>query len=149
MTVKVEGLRQIADALNKLDKKVSTKIARKAARAGALLIRDEAKRRVPVDTGLLKQNIVVKKFRDRGEGNVRYGIGLISSKAVYRDNKVNRRKGRVGQSYYRDKTFYGHMVEFGTIKMKAKPFLRPAFETQKEKAVDVVKQTLLEELDKA
>ncbi len=148
MTVRVEGLQELSQRISALNKTVANRVVRKAATAGARLIRDEAKSRVPVDTGLLKRNIVVKKFRDQGPGNVRYGIGLVSSKAVYSNNKTNRRKGRVGQSYYQDKAFYGHMVEFGTRKMKARPFLRPAFESQKEKAVDIVKNTLKEELDK-
>ena len=29
--------------------------------------------------------------------------------------------------------FYAHMVEYGTVKMKAKPFLRPAFNSAKAK----------------
>lgn len=148
MKVRVEGLRELSDRLEKLDKKVAGQVVRKAAITGARLIRDEAKNRVPVDTGVLKQNIVIKRFRTRGKGNVRYGIGLVSSKAVYSNTKTNRKKGRVGKSYYQDKAFYGHMVEFGTRKMKARPFLRPAFESQKEKAVDVVKNTLKQEIDK-
>ncbi|WP_159990817.1 HK97-gp10 family putative phage morphogenesis protein [Pelistega ratti] len=148
MKVRVEGLRELSDRLEKLDKKVAGQVVRKAAIEGSKLIRNEAKNRVPVYLGILKQNIVVKRFRDRGKGNVRYGIGLVSSRAVYKNNKVNRKKGRVGKTYYQGKTVYGHMVEFGTRKMKARPFLRPAFESQKEKAVDVVKNTLKQEIDK-
>ena len=35
--------------------------------------------------------------------------------------------------------FYARFVEFGTVKMAARPFLRPAFEAKKGEAVDAIK----------
>lgn len=146
--IKVQGLKELGQQMDKLDKKVRNRIARAATAAGARHIRDTAKAMVPVDTGQLKQNIVVKKFRDRQPDKTLYGIGLISKESTYGDTKTNRRKGRAGKSYWTDKAYYGHMVEFGTRKMPAQPFLRPALETQKEQTVAVVKKRLTEELVK-
>lgn len=146
MQVRVEGLQPLQQALTGLDAKVQRRILRKAGRSGAVQFRDEAKRRVPVDTGLLRRNIIIKRYRERQKGRVVFGVGLVSAKAKYSDTKANRRAGRVGKSYYQHKAYYGHMVEFGTRKMLARPFLRPAFEVAKMRALDAVKNTLKTEL---
>ena len=67
----------------------------KAAMLGARLIRDTAKRLVPVDTGALRKSIRVVKLKPR-----RYEVGA-------------------GE-------FYAGFVEFGTVRMPAQPYLRPA-----------------------
>ena len=38
--------------------------------------------------------------------------------------------------------FYARFVEFGTVKMAARPFMRPAFEAKKGEAVDAIKAYL-------
>lgn len=145
--VKVQGLNQLAKRISQLDNRVSGRIGRKATAAGARIIRDEAKSNVPVDTGQLKDNIVVKKLRGP-KGKFNYGVGLIAKEYKRTNNKTNRRKGIVGQSYWRNNAYYGYMVEFGTVKMQAQPFLRPAFEAKKTAAAERIEDVLKTEIDK-
>lgn len=148
MTVKIEGLDDVLRRLNLLDKRLRGRASRNAASAGARVIRDEAKARAPVDTGLLKKNIVIKKLRGRNKLEYMYGVGYLSKQAQYSNTAANRRKGRVGESYWESGQFYAIFPEFGTSKMPAKPYLRPAFEAKKMEAVRVVEARLKEELDK-
>ncbi|MNY41310.1 hypothetical protein D3C86_1761160 [compost metagenome] len=45
--------------------------------------------------------------------------------------------------------FYAHFVEYGTSKMAAKPFMRPAYDQNKEKAVQAIKDRISKRLEKA
>jgi HK97 gp10 family phage protein len=50
--------------------------------------------------------------------------------------KAAGKRVRVGGRYIRGDAFYWPFVEFGTAKVRARPFLRPAFEARKERAVE-------------
>lgn len=43
---------------------------------------------------------------------------------------------------------YWHFIEKGTVKMQAVPFLRPAFDNNKDKAVERFKEKLGETINK-
>lgn len=55
--------------------------------------------------------------------------------------RVNTRKASGNIRVYAGsfKVYYAHFVERGTIKMAAKPFLRPAFNSQKKNALKIIK----------
>ena len=72
----------------------------------------EAKLRVPVDTGRLKSSLTTAEDKGRGYFTVKVGTN------------VN----------------YGKYVEFGTRKMRAQPYLLPAFKLQKNKVVADIKR---------
>lgn len=78
-------------------------------KAGAEMIADEARQRVPVDTGRLRDSIAVKR-----EGN---GWTIIAEA-----------KADSGAPY-------GHMVEFGTVHSSPQPFLVPALESQRAEII--------------
>lgn len=143
----VKGLREIEQALKRLPIELERKVLRRAVLAGAGVIRDEARRLAPVRTGALRQNIVAR-YHKRKNGLVRYDVGI--------------RKGRKGMDAY-----YASMVEFGTsphiIRAKkkkalgvdgrfgsvvrhpgasARPFMRPAFDSKYNEAIDKVGQVV-------
>ena len=67
----------------------------------------------------------------------------------YADTANNRRLKRVGKTYQtRGLAYYWRFLEFGTSKLSAKPFLRPAFEAKKDAAVDAIKAKLAEAIEK-
>lgn len=113
--------------------------ARPAAQAGAEVFYQEVKQRVPMsakphksgkktyDPGTLRR-AVYQAFADRESGDGR---------AMYR------------VSWNKTHAFYGRFVEFGTSKMAAKPFLRPAFDAAQAKAVKAVQDRMNEEVKKA
>lgn len=86
-------------------------------KAGAEIIEAKAKERVPVLSGRLRDSIHTE-FQGSGDWNV-----VAGSRDV----------------------FYGHMIEFGTTRAPAHPFLVPALEesrTEVEKAVTLALRSL-------
>ncbi len=73
---------------------------------------EEAKNNVPVKTEKLKKGLKVSGVRKKG-GNKFVLAGIQKG-----DNS---------------KIFYGKFLEFGTSKMKARPFMGPAYESKKKK----------------
>lgn len=142
--VRIEGLDGVLDALKALPPELASKRggpARAALARGAKVIRDDARRRVPVATGAVRDNIVMKRDTrpDRYGANERYTVGVRGGAKRYANTKRNRRKGRAGQEYVTaGNTYYWRFLEFGTAKMAARPFLRPAFESQKDRALAAI-----------
>lgn len=141
--VRIEGARELEGVLKKLGPRVAKKVVLGALRSGGNIIRREAKRLVPVESGELRDSIIVasERQRKRTTGNVVIGP----------------RKG----------VNYGHLVEFGTaphtITVKdakslgesgqfgtvvhhpgavAHPFLRPAFDAKGDEALNKVGEML-------
>jgi len=139
VTVKVEGLQELGMRMKSLSEDVNKRIARAATAAGAVVIRNSAQAKVPVDTGNLKKNIIVKRL-PKGESS-------LTSEHI-----VTVRKGKLTAkqkgSGLKD-AYYGQFVEFGTAKMPARPYLRPAFDQDKERAVEAIKSRIAARLKKA
>lgn len=152
----VQGLSELLRAMEQLPREIASKnggILRRALFAAAKVIRDEARITAPKRTGLLSQHVIAYRDRNPGAsdmphfgmaaGGERYLIGVRRIKKKYGENRENRRKRRAGQSYTRDgSAFYWRFLEFGTAKMAAKPFMRPAFEARKYEALSVFKAAL-------
>jgi len=122
----VSGVDAVNDALNQLPQKLQDRALKNAMAAGAREIRKEAKRLVPVDEGDLRDSIVVArkvKKTKTGRGNVVVGL---------------RGVGR----------FYAHLIEFGTSKQSAQPFMRPALDNANEKALEKIGPKLGKEIEK-
>jgi HK97 gp10 family phage protein len=150
IAVDMKGLAELERKLRQLAEKMQGKALRQATNAGAQVIKRAARARVPVDTGLLKRNIVVgRSRRNSAKGRESYNIFLKKEKRIYANTRANRRRNRVGKKYEVDgPAFYGKFVEMGTSKMAARPFLRPAFEASKQAAVDAVRLKLAEVIKK-
>lgn len=145
MKIKVEGLKELQKALNQLPKEIQGRPLRAAVSAGAKLIVDDVKTRVPVgETGNLKTAVYrYRSRRNSSTGRETFFVGIRQGKAQFKDTAYNRRKGRVGKTYKTaGEAYYWRFLEFGTAKMQAKPFLRPAFEANKSRAVEVIKDRL-------
>lgn len=140
VTVQVDGLRDLGDRMKTLKSDMANRIARAATAAGSVVIRDAAKQKVPVDTGNLRQNVIVKRL-PKSES-----AGLTSEHIVtVRKGKLTKKQKGAGLK----DAFYGSFVEFGTVKMPARPYLRPAFDQNKERAVDAIKDRIAARLKKA
>jgi len=75
-----------------------------------------ARQSVPVKSGKLRNSIRVVRLHGDPKLDVR----------VYAGNRL------------KDGAFYAHMVEYGTVKMKARPFLRPALNAIKGKLESII-----------
>lgn len=153
LTVKITGLKELGQAMNSLERKVRNRIAVKAMRKGGAIIREQAranaptlKRQVPHrKRGTLRKAISSSTKMDKN-GAVRTTIFVRQLKT----SKVIEFKGGSGKSgaYNPNDPFYWRFVEFGTSKMPAQPFLRPAFSSKKEQAAREIITTLRDEINR-
>jgi HK97 gp10 family phage protein len=121
VTVQLEGFAELAERLKNLPDDVRDKTVRAAVTSGAKTIRDEAKRRVPVRTGTLRDSIAVRADRKKPD-EIRVKVRL------------------------RSKGFHGRFLEFGTVKMRARPFVRPAFDAKRDDVLETIKDALVKRL---
>lgn len=123
------GFKELAAALKELGPRVARKHLRGAVSRGAMVVRNEARTLAPKDTGEMARDILTKRERSAGDHMASYSVFV-------RSGKKSRLAGKK-RDVARD-SFYWRFVEFGTVKMAARPFLRPAFEAKKEEAVDAI-----------
>lgn len=127
VTVNIEGLTDVKRALSVLPERIQKNILTAGVRAVASDISKSAKRLVHKDSRDLEKSIIVKKRRSRSKNYVWFTVG------------INAKKYNV---------YYGHMVEFGTSTMKEEPFMRPAFEQNKQKAISMMTTKIRSRIDK-
>lgn len=120
--VQITGLRELDAALKELAWPAARRALRKGMRRGANVIRDEARARAPVDTGHLKRSITTRERSDEG-ADMRFAVEVPRG------------------------AFYGRFLEYGTSKMAAKPFLRPAAEAKTEEAVSTMRDALADAIE--
>lgn len=140
----ITGLKELQAALKELPDRIAKNVLRGAVNAGATLIKKEAANRAPVYTGpvsaghpppgTLKRSVYQKQIRDlSNKVKQTFYVGVRKGKEFRKQGK----SGNLSQDAY-----YARFVEFGTAKMPAKPFLRPAFEAKKEEATNAIKAYL-------
>lgn len=152
ITVELKGLGALRRAMEELPKRLDRKILNDGLLAGARLVRDEARALAPVlapgddrrwQRGALKRAIRATRIKPRDyAAEVIVSVRKLSRKAIGRIKarqavaRLAGKKVRVGGRYIPGDAFYWHWVEFGRPGMKAQPFLRPAFESRKMRAVE-------------
>ena len=150
-SVQVQGLDQLAKALRELPQRVARNGMRAAVYAGAKVIRDEAKLQAPVATGdlganqpprgTLKRSVIMKQIPELS------GTQKQTFFVTVRHGKKYRKQGKKGN--LSQDAWYWRFVEFGTVKMSARPFLRPAFDMKKHEAVTAIKTRLAQRIEQA
>lgn len=135
----VVGFGSIRKDLSELPAKLANKHVRRGVYAGASVIRDYAKKRVEVDTAALRDALVAQSNKSKkGEISASVGVKRITYKRGEKEGKTPRR--------------YAHLVEFGTVKTHARPFLRPAMDATPDAVIEAVatkiRQGLAEEVKK-
>jgi HK97 gp10 family phage protein len=119
-----EGLDDLNQTLIAVALRFRETALKKAAMAGAQLIRDEAADRAPRRTGVLAEEETITAPRassSKFQATVHIGPSALA--------------------------FYGEFVEKGTIYMRAEPFLKPALEAKAEEAAQLAADTLASEFD--
>lgn len=155
--VKLEGLSELQKNIAQLQSSVRKKVLGAAAAAGAVVIRDQAKKvhKWKTRSGDLQDAI---KHRRSWKGSKQdfelRQIGVFKVKGgKYTNNARNRRLGRVGQEYRSEPPeYYWRFLEFGTVRgigPNEFSFLRPAFNAKKEAAARRTIEVLRQRLQKA
>jgi len=142
MSIKIEGLKEVQKKLKSLPGNVQRRVVRGATRAGANIVKKEAQRNVPVrQDGKLKRAGKSKAKGYRYPGYLKKNIGLIRNKRVPK-NVFSFLVKTLKFAYY------GAFLEFGTSKMSAKPWLRPAYESKRYFAVKRIRERILKGIDR-
>lgn len=149
--VKIEGLKELGKAMQDLGRKASNRIAVKAMRQGGAIVRDKARANAPV----LQEKVPHRKagtLRKAIKSRTKVKSGGRTETVIWvkglTGNQISKFKGKTGKGG-RDNPndpYYWRFVEFGTSKMPAKPFLRPAFEQTKDQASSAIIRKLREEI---
>lgn len=163
----------------KIEAGLGERTLRRVGFAGAEVFREQAKRNAidNVKTGTLYRNIIAKRVEEDSDGGNRqvYLVTVRSGKfnedgdAFYwrfvedghkfvpRNKRVSAKTGKtIGWAAHRraaDKKYSaereGSKLEFGTSKVPAYPFMRPAYESKKAEAIKVMQDKLGQEVSKA
>lgn len=137
--VRIEGLDALRQALLSLPDKLRRRALRNALAAGARIVRDAAKAGAPV---------LAKPSPRRAAGTLRKAITVRTSKQARRAGdvgvyvNVRPAKGAARGAKSPSDPFYWRFVEFGTAKMRAQPYLRPAAEAKLQDALEAFERKL-------
>ncbi len=153
--IKLTGFKELGDTLRSFGAKIAANGLRAATFAGAAVIREATKRSHPEfrnKTGTLEAAIIAAKRRSTDEAKVTYRVTVRKAKkTVYTNNARNRALKRVGKRRLVGVTasVYGRFLEFGTSRMPAHPFLRPAFIANQSAALEAMKARLAKAIEQA
>ena len=156
--VKVEGLSELEAALRELPKATAKNTIRRALSKAAQPIADEAAEKIRVqrvDPAIAVSKI---KFSSGAAGKRAFAEALArgatreeAGQAAHQANaeagddaKITSGLLVVGPT---KRAFYG--FEFGTVKQAPQPFMRPAWENNKNDSLEIISDELKAEIDKA
>lgn len=141
--IQIEGMGELREKLGKLASGASSGLA-KGLMKGGEIVRAEAAANCPVDTGQLRQSIVVEQ-----QSGTSVTVGPTADYGIYVEfgtgSKGDPSVGyttKDGWVYFNEKT--GQFVY--TTGQAPQPFLVPALFSQKDAVIEAVKQGLLEEI---
>lgn len=136
--VQIDGLKGILDAMAKLDDKVQRKAVYGALRDGAKPIRDAARRNAQaIDdpttsekiAGQISTRALSKKTTRRLGADAGVGVGVLRPHGNRKD-------------LTKDEYLAGWFVEEGTSHVPARPFMRPAAESNQQAALSAIVASL-------
>lgn len=122
--IKLDGMKELQRAIERLPKELQRTVEASALRAGMGPVRKAARANLnkSKDSGLLQKSLglTVRKTR-RGQLTARVGARSGFTQMVTRKGSSKPIKA--------NPTKYAHLVEYGTSKSAAKPFIRPAIDS--------------------
>lgn len=122
MKLTFTGGRELEKTLKDLGGKIASRLGDNAVRAGVRVVQKAAKSNAPVETGRLRNSLKVKAPRNKSSG--------------------------VAVAEVVTGVFYAHMLEYGTVKMSPKPFMRPALDESAQAAIDKMADNLRTGIDR-
>lgn len=134
-TVRTEGFRELDEALGQLNKATAKNVLRRAAIEALEPMRAKAEERAPVLSGQLQTHVLVSPRQKSGRALRRFREA--------KDTVVM----FLGPS--RNATVQGQMQEFGTRRHPPQPFMRPAWDAEKDEVVPRLAAALEPQIEKA
>ncbi len=114
--LELQGIERLLSEVEKLGQQ-GAKIENQALREAGEVVRQAIEQEAPQKTGTLKKSISVSGVKGR-DGGKHVEVG----------------PGKEG--------FYGKFLEFGTVKMRANPFMSRGYETSKDEALAAIEREL-------
>ncbi len=135
MRLELHGGTDLEAALAALGKDVATRTGQRAVRNSSTALREELVATAPfrpgrrmrpggADYGHLRDNLKVRKVRAKKPGLVLYRVSTGDA-------------------------FWGNFLEFGTVNMAARPWMRPTVDRMKGKLVEIMFDTLKRGIERA
>jgi len=121
------SLDKLKRTMTTLDDKMLMKVVTPAMRAAARPVTLAARAKAPVRTRLLRKSIGVRVKTYRKNKTAWVGVGPRKGFKT-QIGTVSRGPNR-GQPIYANPTQYAHLIERGTSRVQARPFLRPAIQS--------------------
>lgn len=151
-TIQVTGLRELEAQLLAIGEEYGPKAAmspvRRALGKAGKVVQATAQSRVHVKSGTLKENIIVTTYRKPPEGQIGVKVTVRAKAKGYKSNSRNVRSGKIGLDYnFYGPLFYGSFLEFGTSHQPAYPYMRPAFEENKNMLPGLIKEELAKAIE--
>ena len=130
-SLRFDGGQQLAKGLNALWASVRGKVLREALRDAAEPMRESMGQLAPREPGKpdIADSMVISRITS---------IGDVNGGQAERKNETEEAVA-VGPSRG---FFYGKFLEFGTVKMSARPFMRPAFDRDAPKGLRILADSL-------
>lgn len=160
---KLDGLDGVLERLRSFPVKLQAGGLRKSVAKGAAIVRRaaraNAKKLDDRDTPeAIYKNVTVQfsARQSKQQGGVVLRVGVLGGARRYGNTVQNRRKSRVGATYKTagddgnpgGDTWYWRFKEFGTARMGATPFMRPALENNIEPATSAIVAELNVQIDR-
>lgn len=147
----VQGLAEIKRKLAEFPVRVEANVVRAALRAGAVVIRNEARGNVPVKSGLLKGTVRVSTFKKGAELHATVKAGDPRKRVFYAHlveagTKAHEIRARKGGVLILGRRFFVKSVAHPGA--KAKPFMKPALAAGAGRALEAIAAKSRERLEK-
>src|SRR5690554_4290659 len=152
-TVRIHGAEQAIKRLEALGGREGKNAARRSLRKGANVVLKDARERArrlddPQTAESIARNLTVRgggSRRERRAGGVMMRVGVRGG--ARNMEKYGEFKGQ-GKGNPGGDTWYWRLLEFGTEKMAARSFMRPALQNNTQVATDAFANALGTEIDK-
>lgn len=149
VVAQIAGVKELHQLLQVEAPKAVNRASRRGVTKAAREVRKDARQRTPVRTGLLKRSLDVK-VKTYPSGVV---VGVVGPATGFKTDKATGKKVRtkLGEKIKEtgiNPVKYAHLVELGTKRSKARPFLRPALDANREKATAILAAEYMAELTK-
>lgn len=129
--IRVEGLRELERALAELPRKTGKNVLKRTLMKAGEPIEKDAAQRAPELVGTLKRSVTT------------------SQKLTRRQKKAHTKESAVEVFVGAGGLPQAHLQEFGAAHHAPQPFLRPAFDSNKMRALETIKTDLAAEIEKA
>lgn len=163
-SIRIEGLRELDEALGELSKATARNTMRRALTSAAEPMRAEAERNAPRETGQLANSIAISaqigRKNDPGKAAFAETMRGGGTRTQARQALIaaNRAAG-VGESFAevymgprasnKRNSIKAIVQEFGSVKQVAQPYMRPAFDSQARTVLSRIGSELKTEIDKS